>query len=71
MKKNLIDKNYKFFADDVIKKYDFVKIPQYKMGKMIKFMLADKKSDGKSITFILPTDYSTVKAFEFSKDELL
>ena len=71
MKKNLIDKNYKFFADDVIKKYDFVKIPQYKMDKMIKFMLADKKSDGKSITFILPTDYSTVKAFEFSKDELL
>lgn len=71
MKKNLIDKNYKFFADDVIKKYDFIKIPQYKMGKMIKFMLADKKSDGKSITFILPTDYSTVKAFEFSKDELL
>lgn len=71
MKKNLIDKNYKFFADDVIKKYDFVKIPQYKMDKMIKFMLADKKSDGKSITFILPTDYSTVKAFEFGKDELL
>ena len=70
-KRGLIDKNYKFFADDVIKKYDFVKIPQYKMGKMIKFMLADKKSDGKSITFILPTDYSTVKAFEFSKDELL
>lgn len=64
LKKNLIDKNYKFLADDVIKKFNFPKIPQYKREKMIELMLTDKKSDGKTITFILPTDYSTVEAFD-------
>jgi len=64
LKKNLIDKNYKFLADDVIKKFNFPKIAQYKTEKMIELMLTDKKSDGKSITFILPTDYSTVDAFD-------
>lgn len=64
LKKNLIDKNYKFLADDVIKKFNFPKIPQYKREKMIELMLMDKKSDGKTITFILPTDYATVEAFD-------
>ena len=70
LKKNLIDKNYKFLADDVIKKFNFPKIPQYKREKMIKLMLMDKKSDGKTITFILPTDYSTVEAFDLSADSI-
>lgn len=64
LKKNLIDKNYKFLADDIMKKFDFRQIPKYKMEKMIELMLMDKKSDGKTITFILPTDYSTVEAFD-------
>lgn len=70
LKKNLIDKNYKFLADDVIKKFNFPKIPQYKREKMIELMLMDKKSDGKTITFILPTDYSTVEAFDLSADSI-
>lgn len=70
LKKNLIDKNYKFLADDVMKKFDFPKIPQYKREKMIELMLMDKKSDGKTITFILPTDYSIVEVFELSADDL-
>lgn len=70
LKKNLIDKNYKFLADDVIKKFNFPKIPQYKREKMIKLMFMDKKSDGKTITFILPTDYSTVEAFDLSADSI-
>ena len=41
------------------------------MNKMIELMQLDKKATTNSIVFILPTDYSTVKAFEFSKDELL
>lgn len=64
LKRNLIEKNYKFLADDVIKKFNFPKIPQYKREKMIELMLMDKKSDGKTITFILPTDYATVEAFD-------
>lgn len=64
LKKNLIDKNYKFLADDIMKKFDFRQIPKYKIEKMIELMLMDKKSDGKTITFILPTDYSTVEAFD-------
>lgn len=71
VKKNLIDKNYKFLADDVIKKFNFPKIPQYKMEKMLKIMLTDKKSDGTSITFVLPTDYSTVATFDLSVDEIM
>lgn len=70
LKKNLIDKNYKFLADDVMKKFDFRQIPKYKMEKMIELMLMDKKSDGKTITFILPTDYSTVEVFELSADSI-
>lgn len=71
VKKNLIDKNYKFLADDVIKKFNFPKIPQYKMEKMLKIMLTDKKSDGTSITFVLPTDYSTVATVDLSVDEIM
>ena len=70
LKRNLIEKNYKFLADDVIKKFNFPKIPQYKREKMIELMLMDKKSDGKTITFILPTDYATVEAFDLSADSI-
>ena len=34
-KKKIIDKNYKFFADDVIKKFGFKAIPDYPLEKMI------------------------------------
>ncbi len=68
--KNLIDKNYKFLADDVMKKFKFQKLPYFNKQKMIDLMLMDKKSDGKSLTFILPTDYSTVEVFELSADDL-
>lgn len=64
LKKELIDKSYKFFAEDIIKNFDFRQIPQFKLEKMINLMLTDKKSDGKNITFILPTGYSTVDAFD-------
>ena len=63
-KKNLIDKNYKFFAEDIIQKFNFPQLTKLNFGKMTDLMLMDKKSDGKTITFILPTDYSTVDAFD-------
>ena len=71
VKKNLIDKNYMFLAEDVIKKFDFRKIPQFNIDKMIDLMQLDKKATSKSIVFILPTDYSTVKAFELKPEEII
>ena len=71
VKKNLIDKNYMFLAEDVIKKFDFRKIPQFNIDKMIDLMHLDKKATSKSIVFILPTDYSTVKAFELKPEEII
>lgn len=71
LKKNIIDKNYKFLAEDIIKKYNFRQIPKFSMEKMVKLMQMDKKATSESIVFILPTSYSEVEAFEFSTKELL
>ena len=70
LKKNLIDKNYKFLAEDIIKKYNFRKIPKFNVNKMIELMQLDKKATTNSIVFILPTDYSTVDAFEILPEVL-
>ena len=70
LKKNLIDKNYKFLAEDIIKKFSFREVKSFKIDKMIKLMQMDKKATSKSIVFILPTDYSAVKAFEITPEEL-
>ena len=70
LKKNLIDKNYKFLAEDIIKKFSFREVKSFKIDKMIKLMQMDKKATSKSIVFILPTDYSTVTAFEITPEEL-
>ena len=69
LKRNLVDKNYYFLALDLIKKFNFQQIPEYKLTKMVELMSMDKKSSGEKLTFVLPTDYSTVNMFEFSKDE--
>ncbi len=71
VKRNLIDKNYKFFADDVIKKFRFREISQFNMEKMVELMQMDKKATSKNVVFILPTDYSTVDEFQLSPDEII
>lgn len=70
IKRNLIDKNYKFFAEDVIKKFYFVEIPEFDREKMIELMQLDKKAVNEKIIFILPIDYSTVEAFELNSEDL-
>lgn len=70
IKRNLIDKNYKFFAEDVIKKFNFVEIPEFDREKMIELMQLDKKAVNEKIVFILPIDYSTVEAFELKSEDL-
>lgn len=69
LKNNLIDKNYLYFMQDVMKKFDFKYIPPFELKKVIPVMKSDKKSTSDFIRFILPVDYSVVKEFEF--DELL
>ncbi len=71
VKRNLIDINYKYFADDVIKKFNFKTIPDYPIEKMVKLMKMDKKADSDYITFILPVDYSIVEEFKFTEKDLL
>lgn len=70
LKLNLIDKEYKFLCEDLLKKFDFKPIPKFDKNKMIKIMATDKKSTSEHITFILPTNYATVGEFNFTKDEL-
>ncbi len=70
VKRNLIDKNYKFLAEDVMKKYNFCEIPPFNPEKITELMKLDKKALSDKIVFILPTDYSSVEAFELSPDEI-
>ena len=70
LKLNKIDKNYKFFAEDVIKKFNFPILPQYKSEKMIDIMKSDKKAEKNCINFVLPTDYSVVDIFEITENIL-
>lgn len=71
VKRNLIDENYKYFADDVIKKFNFKKIPDYPIEKMVRLMKMDKKADSDYITFILPVDYSVVEEFKLTENDFL
>ncbi len=71
LKKNLIEKSYKFLADELIEKYDFCKIPNYNIQKMIKLMQLDKKILSDKIVFILPTNYAKVEAFQINNEELV
>jgi len=70
VKKNLIDKNYAFFANDFIKKFNYRPIKKYNLKKITEIMSLDKKADSGKINFVLPTNYSTVDIFEFTKEEL-
>lgn len=69
-KRGLIDKNYNFFAQDILNKFNFKKIPELNKDKLLKAMKADKKATSDNIVFILPTDYSTVQEFSLNEDEI-
>lgn len=70
-KRGLIGENYRFFAEDILRKFDFKQVPDFPMHKVIKAMKADKKATSDKIVFILPTDYSTVGEFALGEDEIL
>ena len=70
VKKNKIDKNYNFYAKDIIKKMKFTELPKYNFDKMTELMKMDKKAQMNKLIFVLPTDYSKVDIVELSTEEL-
>ncbi len=71
VEKGLIEKNYKFLADDVINKFKFTPVKKFNMKKITEIMKSDKKASNGKITFVLPTDYQEVKTFDFDEDFFL
>lgn len=67
---NLIDKEYKFLCEDLIKKYDYPPLLKFEKEKVVDAMLNDKKATENHIKFILPTRYATVEEYDFTPDEL-
>lgn len=70
VKKNIIDKNYGFYAMDIIKKMKFKELPNYNFNKITKIMQMDKKANSGKLIFVLPVNYSEVSMYEISPDEL-
>lgn len=66
LKNKLIEKNYYYLMQDVLKKFNFKQIPQYDLNKVLPIMKLDKKSENNFIRFILPIGYAQVKEFEFN-----
>lgn len=71
LKLGIIDESYKFVAEDLIKKYDFKKIPDFSVKKVISVMKMDKKATADNIIFILPTDYAVAKEYKMFDNEIL
>ena len=69
-KRGLIDKNYKFFAEDILRKFDFKKLPDFPKEKIISAMKSDKKATSNKIIFILPVNYSLVDEFALDNEEI-
>ena len=70
LQKNITEKNYGYFANDLIKKFNFRQIPKFNMKKIVEIMKTDKKSDFDRLIFVLPTDYFSVDMFKISYEEI-
>lgn len=70
-KRDFIEKEYKFLAFDVLKKFDFTQVKTVAIEKIIKIMQLDKKATHKNIVFMLPVDYAKVEAIEINPSSLL
>lgn len=70
IKLNLIDKEYKFLCEDLLKKFDLNPLPHFDKNKIIQIISSDKKATDKYISFILPSEYAKVKEHRFTIDEL-
>ncbi len=70
LSRNLIDKEYKFLCEDLIKKFGYQPLLKFDKNKIISVMLSDKKATNEYIKFILPNDYATVGEYDFTPSEL-
>jgi 3-dehydroquinate synthase len=69
-RKGLIDKNYKYWAEDILSKFNFMPIHDFPNEKILKAMKLDKKAECDKILFIIPTDYFAVREYSLSPDEI-
>jgi 3-dehydroquinate synthase len=69
-KLNLIDKEYKFLCEDLIKKYDYKSLITFDTNKIIKVISTDKKATDNHIQFIFPSAYAQVEEYSFTIDEI-
>lgn len=70
LKLNLIDKEYKFLCEDLIKKYNYQPLLKFEKSKLINIMTTDKKATDRHLKFILPTEYATVAERDFTIEEI-
>ena len=70
-KRGEILESYKFVAEDLIKKYNFKKIPDLDIRKVLLTMKLDKKAESDGIVFILPSDCALVKELKTVDNEIL
>lgn len=66
----LIDKNYRFWAEDILAKFDFKPVQDFPMVKIEEAMKRDKKAEFNKINFILPTSYSTVQEVQLTPEQI-
>lgn len=69
-KKGLIDKNYRYLAEDILTKFNFKPVRPFPTDKVIEVMKLDKKAEFDKIAFILPTTFSTVDEILLSSEEI-
>ena len=70
LKLNLIDKEYNFLCEDLIKKFEYKPLQKFDKNKILSVITNDKKATNKHIKFILPTSYATVGTFDFTTEEV-
>jgi 3-dehydroquinate synthase len=69
-KLNLIDKEYKFLCEDLIKKYNYNPLIKFDTKKILKVISTDKKATDNHIHFILPSSYAKVEEYSFTIEEI-
>ncbi|MGN0030555.1 MAG: 3-dehydroquinate synthase [Candidatus Gastranaerophilaceae bacterium] len=71
LNRNLIDKEYKFLCEDLVKNFGYKPLLKFRREKVLNTMTNDKKSLNGVIKFILPVSYAQVGEFDFSEEEVL
>jgi len=71
LKQNLIDKEYRFLCEDLIKKFAYNSLPKFRPEKVMSVMINDKKAAGSFIKFILPDKYASVTENAFTPEQII